>query len=461
MPLNGARGINRTKRMEIKNKYIKEKVVFITVKKMTSSRGSSAIEAVIVLPVFLAVFFCLMSFMRLFFIYETVQSGLSEVARGLGNWSYMYEASGLKGYGDAWEDIVSGNEEELKSQSETLLNTYDSFKGILDGFSSSGEDNQQDFFEKVYSWADKIQRTEDSLEEASSSWNEVKKLFETIAEDPAGEVKLLASVLLNKGAYAATNRLLGAYSRLNLESELKKLLDSGNLENTLFIKGGASGLDFTASDFLGDGQSLDLIVSYTVRIPSPFGLMPEVKLCNRVKVFAWFGGSGASVKSTSPNGTQTTGSSIWITADKENRFFERGLEIEKGETAKLREDAEARGYTFFEFEKRTPAVDAAIVDELGKTVVLYDVFSINPFLDTYRTNGNKIKQSVLQHAVSLMAVEQPLGLEGSYGIHRIILIVMPENTPDWVLPYVEEARKAALSKGISDVRLVKAYGKYE
>ena len=53
----------------------------------------------------------------------------------------------------------------------------------------------------------------------------------------------------------------------------------------LGIEGGLRGFDFTHTDIFGDSESMDFVVSYSVKAPVVFAFAP-LSLSNRVKIIA-------------------------------------------------------------------------------------------------------------------------------------------------------------------------------
>lgn len=69
-----------------------------------------------------------------------------------------------------------------------------------------------------------------------------------------------------------------------------------------FIKGGASGIDYGYSRYLEDGEYLELIAVYKVRIP--YYPIPDIKIIQGAKRRVWFGYDGNEKKKEDSKNTQ-------------------------------------------------------------------------------------------------------------------------------------------------------------
>ena len=82
------------------------------------NKGSITVETAIVLPVFILVVFFIAYFIRIFYIYNTMQSSLIEATRKIGNMSYFYHLSGLKDYS---EEINEASKEAQDKYQHNLI----------------------------------------------------------------------------------------------------------------------------------------------------------------------------------------------------------------------------------------------------------------------------------------------------------------------------------------------------
>lgn len=404
-------------------------------------KGSSTIEATIVLPFFLMVFFSFAYIIRIFFAYNTMQDALSEVGRRYGNMSYFYHVTGLKDYSDALNTAADEAESTLSGQHDVLVNAFNAFNDSVSGGSEQAGS------------VDSIMAVIEGAEDLSNATLEVSDLVQTVVADPKAELKLIVTVFARKLSYKITNELVGLIARGSLAKELEKRVDTNkDPAKALGIEGGIKGLDFKQTDIFGDSESMEFVVSYSVKAPLVFAFVPGIKLSNRVKIIAWTGGRGESVK-TEEKKEEKEDSSLWTKMDNDKRYWDRGLEIEKRETEKLLATATSNKY---------PVIDAYAYNESQATVEYYDVFTLNPFMKTYSEKPSAIKSEIKRHGKRLLEFDTPDFLQEAdiKEIKRVVIMVIPENSGQYAIEQYQKA-KEELEKYQVEVRLVKGYGTYE
>lgn len=425
--------------------------------KMSSGSGSATVEAAIVMPVFLIAFFTLAYLIRIFFAYNTMQAALQNVARSIGSSSYFYYASGLKDYTDKLQDRANKANETLADQKDTIINTVTSFNELLSTSETTVTDSSGITQEGIQNLIDSAQNLQGSFEDS-------KELFQSIAEDPGAQIKLLLTVFAQNVTYEARNQLVRAIAGSMLDTELKRKFhkDVSDVYLDLGIKDGIQSINFSQTEVFGDKESLDIVIYYTVHVPAPFSLIPEMQLCNRVKVIAWTGGRGESVRVRPeiPEETENPDdSSIWVSMDKDQRYWDRGLEIERLEVDRIKKEASGEGLQCSATDPKYPKVDAIASSDLE--VKLYDVFTLNPFMKTYVNNPNKIRSEINRHAKSLGSfdAQATLGVSENVQITRVVVIVMPSNAPADAIAQAERA-KSDLAGGGVVVEIVTGHGEY-
>ncbi|NLX63176.1 MAG: hypothetical protein GX022_00120 [Clostridiaceae bacterium] len=406
------------------------------------AKGSSTIEAAIVLPFFLIVFLSFAYIIRIFFVYNTMQEALSEIGRRYGYMSYFYHFTGLKDYSDALNEAADDAQNTLSGQRELLVNAFNAFNEAVTGDSSQtgSMDNITAILEKA-----------DNLSNAST---EAINVIQNIVSDPKAELKLMVTVFARDLNYKITNQLVGLMARCSLAKELEKRVGTNKDDpaKTLGITGGLSGLDFSQTNVFGDSESMELVVSYSVKAPLVFAFVPDIRLSNRVRIIAWTGGRGESVKSKEKV-EEKENASVWTKMDNDKRYWDRGLEIEKLEVEKLNATATPIKY---------PVIDAYKYNESTATVEYYDVFTLNPFMKTYSEKPSAIKSEIKKHGKRLLEFGTPDFLKDAdiKEVKRIVIMVIPENSGQYVIEQYEKAREE-LKKYNVEVWLVKGYGNYE
>lgn len=412
--------------------------------------GSATVEAAIVLPFFLMLILSLSYIVRIFYAYNTVQNALSEVGRRIGNMSYFYHMSGLKDYSNQLNTMADEASSTLQEQQNSVINAFGSFNEAVSGFSE--EQISIDNIENLIGYAKNI----------GSNLDEVSSLVSSVIADPKAELRLFMTVFAQKLNYEVTNYLVCLIAKGSLGTELNKRVsnDNGDPALALGIKDGLKGISFEQSSVFGDSESLEFIVNYKIKAPIPFSFIPELKLSNRVKIIAWTGGRGKSVKVEEiKDEEESKDDSVWIKMDSDKRYWDRGLEIEKLHIPKI---VNSSGLHATATSNDYPVIDAYILDYENQTREFYDIFTLNPFMKTYTERPSAIKSEIKKHGKRLLEFETPnfIDIEKLKKIKLIVIVVIPENSES----YAEEAFKDAqkeLEKYNVEVRLVKGYGSYK
>jgi hypothetical protein len=412
--------------------------------------GSATVEAAVVLPFFLMFILSMVYIIRIFYTYNTVQNALAEVGRKIGNMSYFYHMTGMKDFSDQLSTMANEAGTALQEQQNTVINAFRSFNEAITG--DSEETITVDDIGSLLNSADNI----------TNNFSQVTDMVNLIVEDPKAELHMFMTIFANKLNYGITNNLVCLIAKGSLGTELKKRVKNGNGDAALAlgIKDGLEGISFENSSIFGDSESLELVVEYKIKAPVPFGLIPELKLSNRVKIIAWTGGRGKTVKVKEIKAEEENESaSIWTQMDSDKRYCDRGLEIEKLHVAKIKNK---NGITATPTSSDYPVIDAYILDYREKTIELYDIFTLNPFMKTYTERPSAIKSEIKKHGKRLLEVETPDFIDtGKFKtIKRIVIVVFPDNAESYAEEAYENARKELAQYNV-EVRLVKGYGSYE
>lgn len=413
--------------------------------------GGTTIEAAIVLPFFLMLILSMAYIIRIFYAYNTVQNSLAEVGRKIGNMSYFYHMTGLKDFSDRLNDMASEAGNTINEQTNTIVSVFSSFNEAMTG--SPGNQSGIGSIEALISNANDI----------ANGLSDAMDLINSITEDPKAEFRLFMTVFARKLNYEVTNKLVCLIAKGCLKSELAKRIDGKNGDPALAlgIKDGLKGMSFENSSVFGDSESLEFVVEYRINAPVPFSWIPELKLSNRVRIIAWTGGRGDSVKveEKTEQEDEAGDSSVWTRMDNDKRYWDRGLEIEKLQVAKIKNK---NGISATPAPAGCPVIDAYILDEKEKTIEFYDVFTLNPFMKTYTERPSAIKSEIKKHGKRLLEFETPdfINTEGFKTIKRTVIVVFPENAEDYADKAFESARDE-LARYNVEVILVKDYGSYK
>lgn len=446
-----------------------------------SRKGSATIEAAIILPFFLIVIFSIAYIIKIFYTYNTVQASLSEVARRIGNMSYFYHVSGLKDYADQLDEMARQAGTDLEAQKNAVIDAFSAFNDQITGTGelidpTAGPGDEPGAGPGADPGADPVGSGElgqllDILGNQGGNteeMGEMRELIRQIIEDPKSELKLFMTIFAQRLSYEGFNKIVCLFAGESLEDELGKRVNSaGDPASVLGIEDGVNGLDFNGSSVFGDTESIEFVVNYRVRPPLVFGLVPDFRLSNRVRILAWTGGRGNSVieENTNEEGTNEGGSddaesSIWARMDQDKRYWDRGLEIENLETDKLIDEGRRAGREVFTADNYA-VMDAYSYDKGTGTAEYYDVFTLNPFMKAYSERPGTIVSQIKKHGKRLLECETPEYLQDIRvkKLKRIVILIVPENSGGDVDQAFEKAR-GELGKYDIEVRLVRAYGSY-
>lgn len=251
-------------------------------KAMGGKRGSLTIEASISYPIFLMVIVTMLYIMRIVYVHGLVQHAVSQTAKELSMYTYIYQVTGLnEAYGDL-QDSVSGRTDQFNQDVGNVVSLYESFGSGDFGGSYEGTTNPMDILKNIGSVM---------VGEWSADLN--NQFFDAVVRP------------MMAGYIGADSKGNSADSRLK----------------ALRVIGGLKGLDLSSSSFFEDGKTVDIVVCYTIDPLFPIDIMPEMNLANRATVR---GMSGKSVFERKP-GEKKQESSIW---DQESDV-NRGKEIQK------------------------------------------------------------------------------------------------------------------------------------
>ncbi len=216
-------------------------------------RGALTIEASIAYSIFLMVIVTVLYLMRIVYAYGLMQHAVSQTAKELSMYTYLYQAAGLNEINQEIQSSTADRKEQFNSDVENIVSLYEAF-GSGD-FSGSYEGTV----------------------------------------NPADIMKNIGSALLSEGGKELNHQLFQAVVKPLMEGYIGSDSQGGGADERLLslrVVGGMDGLDFSGSRFFEDGATIDLVVFYTIDPLFPIDVMPELHLANR----AWVRGvSGTSV----------------------------------------------------------------------------------------------------------------------------------------------------------------------
>ncbi len=395
----------------------------ITIKNV-STRASITIEAAISLPVFIIAVLSITALIQYPITYQAVGHVLSDVAKIYSSGGYIASFSGL-----------SSVNAELQSISE---------KGIQIGSSQ--------------------------IEEAGRFLSD---LGETVQTKKLDEFSELRKLFVTQSVQTTADGFNGIFNPLTMQIATKRLRDSSKVQQNidpwlrLGIKGGEKGIDLSNSIYYGDNGTIEIIAIYTIKPSALFKLAPSIVCSNRIHQYAWSTGVGTAIREyeagKSKDDMQTTKDSIWNTTENKSLTLARGNTIENEELEKLEENAISKGITVVRANTFQPGYDALYYKRNTKNGTAYDVFSLNPFLVSYKQNPSRLRAVVNEKLNQMPQNHAALCLSSGVDmviVDRELTMVVPENTPYWVDEVIESLQNNYRSKGVQ-LKLVKGYGEYD
>lgn len=434
------------------------KVIHSPPEKRKRQCGIATVEATVVIPVVMIAFISLLYVIRIVSVYSRMQNALNQVAAELSHYSYIYAVSGLKQQHDELADKTKNAAGELREQAEIIESFYRTIKEIS-GDTSSFVKTRTNTGDIVSDLITEVENMQDSSEKLA-------EIMDRILQNPSEELQLIGLALSDSLFGRTKTVLFGAMAKSMLRNNLAEDLKvaSDQLGKLLMLKGGIDQLDFSASTFFNDSETIDLIVEYTVK-PGIY-LFPEVRLRNRACMLSWAWGveDGAG----SDNENMNDSDSLWNIDKGKNetsQHLARGNKIDRLFAAELKKKLGNRAEITPENFKTIDLIEYA---QDGRDGSLVMIFSLNPFLPSYssknavigtiRQNINKLS-TFQRYEVNGYLIDVSL-LSGNY--RRICYIVIPENEtlPESYVQAFEECRAIAAKSGVELIQVQK-YGEYE
>ncbi len=213
-------------------------------------KGSLTVEAVLILPIFIAAILFISYFIKAHIVQDVVQDALAEAVVEVSSLSYPYYLSG----GLAFKNDVHGDAEAGMAE---IGNGFDS---ILDLIESVGDPSAQ---------------TKEG--DGSITPQKMFRLAKLYAVDQG--VGYAEDTIARELILSTMGNVLSAEGK-----DVIQRMDA------LGIKNGLDGFDFSGSVFYGEDDVLDIQVTYQLSRVDPFGFIRDVTLKNRVVCRAWTGG---------------------------------------------------------------------------------------------------------------------------------------------------------------------------
>lgn len=279
-------------------------------------KGSVTVEAAIALPAFICTVLAIAFIMKVIYVHEIIQHAISETADELASYTYIYSAAGIQSLHDTANEGLEEGRQKVKTQIKTLVDTYDCFKS----FPKSAEQNIKEAGRNINAVdidgaLHNLDEIDQSVETIERNLENTQKVADEISDNPKQELKYIAAALAKEGLEGVkTELILKPLTKACLIKYLKPK-DKEDIAvrlKKLNIVGGFDGLDFKESHLFDDGKSIDIVVTYKIRAPVPFNILPDIPIIQRAKVKAWLDGEDEDKED------------IWSLGD-----LERGRKIQK------------------------------------------------------------------------------------------------------------------------------------
>lgn len=222
-------------------------------KRRKDEKGVLSIEASISYSIFLMIIVTILYIMRIVYVYGLIQHAVSQTAKELSMYSYLYQVAGLNELNQQIAGATGERTKQFNGDIGEVVQFYEEFSSGNITAEYNGTTDPREIFKNIGAAL---------LGQAGKEANQ--QLFETVTRP------MIESYI---GADAKGN---GADARLR----------------ALRVVDGVKGLNLSSSSFFEDGATIDLIVCYTIDPIMPVKLLPTMNLANRACIR---GMSGSSV----------------------------------------------------------------------------------------------------------------------------------------------------------------------
>lgn len=229
-------------------------------KKQERNRGMLTVEATISYTIFMMVVLTLLYIMRIVYAYALVQHAVSQTAKELSMYTYLYQVSGANSLVGQLQSGVQAGEAQFNADAQSVVNIYNT---LTDG------------------WDD------GDIDTIEGEWDNITK-------DPKQILKNVGSAIVGNASRDVVNASFSKIARGMMAGYIAADSDGAGADQKLTdlqVIGGLNGLDFSSSSFFEDGKTIDIVVCYTLDPILPIDLMPEMHLMNRATIQGMSGSS--------------------------------------------------------------------------------------------------------------------------------------------------------------------------
>ncbi|MBR5349048.1 MAG: hypothetical protein IK125_07415 [Lachnospiraceae bacterium] len=262
--------------------------------KFRRENGVISIETTVCLSLFLFAFMSIISLAKIAKVESMTQYAIDQVAKEMSKYYYIASKVGVaSSYGTSADNL-----------DQTVSSIFDFADLANSAVQDYGNNTSPD---DVQGYVDLMQSAGDDVEQAISIAKTFGESFQSILSDPKGLITTLGKMFLDTGKNIAMSRLIAQpVSRALFPKYISG--NNGNPEATadailkkLGVVDGLDGINFGCSTFLEDGESINVVIVYTVKVEA-FGLFEKKLLIQQTaSTAAWLcdhGDSSASAGST-------------------------------------------------------------------------------------------------------------------------------------------------------------------
>lgn len=252
--------------------------------------GAATIEATLILPIFIAAVLAFISFANLALVEMRMQYAVNQTAKEVSQYYYMAYKFGLAYDGiqgnnniDEWVESIN----TLKDTSEEVVSSVN-VSEIADQLSQISQNGMD---------VESLQALANSLQSSFDGKNPID-LLKTLVASYQEVVKATKNISTGDLEQTIGNTAGAVFSTLIAQPISKtifpKYIADDNTDKTLnawMIEDGMDGLDFSASSFLLDGQTIQVVVTYKVRLFTLGFWTFEKNMSQVASTRAWIGDS--------------------------------------------------------------------------------------------------------------------------------------------------------------------------
>lgn len=229
-------------------------------KQNKNNKGVLTVEATISYTIFMIVILTILFLMRIVYAYGLVQHAVSQTAKELSTYTYLYQVSGVKDKVSQIQADAQSGEENFNADAGHVVKIYET---LADGWDDGDLNTIQN--------------------EADGITTDPKKILQNVASAIVGNV---SRDVVNKSFSEISRQMMAGYIAADSDGA-----DADQKLQDLQVIGGLNGLSFAGSKFFEDGQTIDIVVCYTLDPILPIDLMPEMNLMNRATIKGMSGSS--------------------------------------------------------------------------------------------------------------------------------------------------------------------------